>query len=285
MLRLRSGIGVLALWFFIFFNIERFDAVNIASFVYLLVPISTGLLLLVPQWFANNRLLLLMVPVLITYFALKVYFSYPIYGGTALATTITEVVSIILSLLLVRQIMYIVLDFEDTIAKLTFRQIGVPPRLLHSVDTEELYREVKRSRRFQHPLSMLIVEPDFDPKSIQLNAILEDLKASIASRFIQARLAKLLSEELRDSDLIAQHGDGFAVLLPETAPEDAERIISVIRSEAQTRLGMDLNIGASSFPEGALTLGGLLDAATDNMATQRMPAGNQGSVLAPGTGK
>jgi hypothetical protein len=285
MLRLRTGIGVLALWFFIFFNIERFDAVNIASFVYLLVPISAGLLLLVPKWFANNRLLLLMIPVLIMYFGLKIYFNYPIYGGAALATTTTEVVSIVLSLMLVRQIMYIVLDFEDTIAKLTFRQIGVPPRLLHSIDTEELYREVKRSRRFQHPLSMLIVEPDFDPKSIQLNAILEDLKASIASRFIQARLAKLLSEELRDSDLIAQHGDGFAVLLPETSPEDAERIINLVRTEAQSRLGMDLKIGASSFPEGALTLGGLIDAATDNMATQGVPVETRTGVLAQGAGE
>jgi hypothetical protein len=284
MLRLRTGLIALALWFFVFFNLERFDAVDIASFVYLLVPVSIGVLLLAPKWFAHDRLLLLIVPVLAVYFALKVLLHYPIYGGPALATIVTEVVSIVLSLMLVRQIIYIVLDFEDTVAKLTFRQIGVPPRLLASVDTEELYREVKRCRRFQHPLSMVIVQPDIDPKAIDLSAVLEDVKATIAMRFVQARLARLLSDELRDCDLIAQHGDGFAVLMPETPAGDAERIIDLLRSEARTRLGMDLRVGASSFPDRALTLGGLIDAATDNMNDQQILAEGP-KVATAATGK
>src|SRR5689334_9076043 len=160
MLRLRTGLIALALWFFVFFNLERFNAVDLADFVYMLVPVAIGVLLIAPRLFAQDRLLLLIAPTLMVYFGLKVALHQPIIGGTALATTITELVSIVLSLLLVRQIVYIVLDFEDTITKLTFRQIGLPPRLLQSVDTEELYREVKRSRRFQHPLSMLIVEPE-----------------------------------------------------------------------------------------------------------------------------
>ena len=49
--------------------------------------------------------------------------------------------------------------------------------------------------------------------------VLLELQKSIATRFIQARLAKLLSEELRDCDLIAQHGERFVVLLPEMDQE------------------------------------------------------------------
>lgn len=271
MLRLRTGILALALWFFVFFNLERFDAVEIADFVYLLVPVAIGVLLLAPKLFANERMLLLIIPVLVIYTILKITSGSSLFGGLALATTTTEVVSIILSLMLARQLAYIVLDFEDTVAKLTFRQIGLPPRLLQSVDTEDLYREVKRHRRFQHPLSMLLVEPDVDPKSVELNAILDDLKAGIAMRFIQARLAKLLSEELRDCDLIAQHGDGFAVLLPEMTADEAQRIVDILRKEAQDRLGMDLRVGSSSFPEGALTLGGLIDGATDALNMQKRP--------------
>jgi hypothetical protein len=285
MLRLRTGLIALALWFFVFFNLERFDAVDLADFVYMLVPVAIAILLIAPRLFAHNRLLLLIIPTLLAYFGLKVALHYPVIGGTALATTITEIVSIVLSLLLVRQIVYIVLDFEDTITKLTFRQIGLPPRLLHSVDTEELYREVKRSRRFQHPLSMLIVEPELDPKTVDLSAVLEELKASIAMRFMQARLAKMLSEELRDCDLIAQHGNGFAVLMPETTAVDALRISDTLRAESKSRLGMDLKVGASSFPEGALTLGGLIDVATDSMVSEARPTEGSTSVMAATTGK
>jgi hypothetical protein len=285
MLRLRTGLIALALWFLVFFNLERFEAVDLADFVYILVPVAIGVLLLAPRLFAQDRLLLLIVPTLIAYAALKIALRLPLVGGFALATTITEIVSIVLSLMLVRQIVYIVLDFEDTVAKLTFRQIGLPPRLLQSVDTEELYREVKRSRRFQHPLSMLIVEPNIDPKSIDLSAVLEDLKATIAMRFIQARLAKLLSEELRDCDLIAQHGNGFAILMPEMTASDTVRIMDTLRAESQARLGMDLRVGASSFPEGALTLGGLIDVATDSMVSQVRPAESSQSVVPATSGK
>jgi GGDEF domain-containing protein len=186
-------------------------------------------------------------------------------------------------LMLTRQVVYIVRDFEDTVAKLTFRQIGLPPRLLGSVDTEDLYREVKRSRRFQHPLSMAVIEPDVDPKTVELNAILDDLRKSIAMRFVQARLAKLLSEELRDCDLIAQHGDGFAVLLPEMTADETRRVAELLRAEAQNRLGMDLNIGVSSFPDAALTLGGLIDGAVDDLNANRRPSVEAEAVIAPAT--
>ncbi len=263
MLRLRSGIIVLGLWLLLLYNIERLG-VNIASFVYVLVPVSIGLLLLAPRLFAGPRIIFLIVPVLLLYFSLKMILNYPMIGE-GLPITAMEIGSIAVSLLLARQLTFLVLDFEDTMTKLTFRQIGLPPRLLESVDTEELYREVKRCRRFQHPLTLMLVKPEFDGNSVQLNHVLEELHQSIASRFVQARLAKLLSEELRDIDLIAQHGNGFAILLPETSREDAEKLISVLRNDAQVRLGMDLKIGMGSFPDTALTLGGLLDTASEEL--------------------
>lgn len=266
MLRLRSGIIVLGLWLLLLYNIERLG-VNIASFVYVLVPVSIGLLLLAPRLFAGPRIIFLIVPVLLLYFSLKMILNYPMIGE-GLPITAMEIGSIAVSLLLARQLTFLVLDFEDTMTKLTFRQIGLPPRLLESVDTEELYREVKRCRRFQHPLTLMLVKPEFDGNSVQLNHVLEELHQSIASRFVQARLAKLLSEELRDIDLIAQHGNGFAILLPETSREDAEKLISVLRNDAQVRLGMDLKIGMGSFPDTALTLGGLLDTASEELEAQ-----------------
>jgi hypothetical protein len=114
----------------------------------------------------------------------------------------------------------------------------------------------------------MLIEPEFDPGSIELNRVLEELHQSIASRFVQARLAKLLSEELRDIDLIAQHGNGFAILLPETTREDADKLVSLLRNDALDRLGLDLKVGMGSFPDTALTLGGLLDTASEELEEQ-----------------
>jgi hypothetical protein len=271
MLRLRTGIVVLGLWFFLFYNVERLNSINIAGFVYLLVPASIALLLLAPRKFSKDRLIYLVVPVLLVYFALKLGFRYPIFGA-GLPITVTEVCSIVISLLLARKLAYIVLEFEETVAKLTFRHIGLPPRLYESVDTEELYREVKRCRRFQHPLVMLLVEPEADPEQVEINRLLRELQESMAARYVQARLAKLLSEELRDCDLIAQHGKGFAVLLPEMTPDEADKFAQTVCSEASDQLGMDLRVGMGSFPDSALTLGGLLDAAAEDLSEHKVAA-------------
>ncbi len=77
----------------------------------------------------------------------------------------------------------------------------------------------------------------------------------------------MLSEELRDCDLVAQHGGGFAIVLPETSGDEAKRIAQLLAKHSKEVLGVELEVGMASFPETALTLGGLLDAATDNLLT------------------
>jgi hypothetical protein len=121
MLRLRSGIILLGLWLLLVYNIERLG-VNIASFVYVLVPVAIGILLLAPRLFFGPRIIFLIVPVLLLYFSLKFLLGYPLVGA-GLPITVMEISSIAVSLLLARQLTFLVMDFEDTITKLTF-QIG-----------------------------------------------------------------------------------------------------------------------------------------------------------------
>jgi GGDEF domain-containing protein len=276
MLKLRIWLGVLIWWLFLFYNVERInEPINIASFVYVLTPVAAGALILLPRVFGRVSVAFAILPTLVVYFALKVLLRYPIFNS-ALPVTITEVVSISITLLLVKQVGTIVWDFEDTIAKLTFRQIGLPPRLYETTDTEDLYREVKRSRRFRHPLTLLVVRPDFDPAKVELNRVLLELRESMAPRYVQARLAKLFSEELRDSDLLVVEEDEFIILLPETTEVEAERMATRLQRQVATELDIDLQVGMAGFPDRAVTLRGLVDAATDALmgrapASQGMP--------------
>lgn len=277
MFKLRFWFAFLALWLLLFYNIERInEPINITSFVYVLAPVSIAILMAAPRLFAGTRIVILIIPVLGLYFGLKVALGYTVFDS-ALAITVTEVVSLLIGLFLARPLASVALDFEDTIAKLTLRQIGLPPRLFETVDTEDMYREVKRSRRFQHPLVLLSVEPVLKPGEVELNRILLDLQKTMITRYIQARVAKLLSEDLRDVDMIAQHGDGFVVLMPETKADEARDYIAVLQAGAAAELQMDLKIGMASFPETALTLGGLLEAATENLEEQHGPEGTNTS--------
>jgi GGDEF domain-containing protein len=267
MVKFRIWIGVLVWWLFLFYNIERInEPINIASFVYVLVPLAGGMLILMPRIFARRRLLIILIPTLILYFALKVYLGYPVLGQ-GLPLTVTEIVSILITLLLVQQVGAFVWDVEDTIGKVTFRQIGLPPRLYESADTEDLYREVKRSRRFNHPLSILFVEPDFSKESLDVNRTLIEMQKNMVERFTQAQVAKMLSEELRDCDLIAAHEQGFAILLPETAQFDATEVAKRLSNQIGEKLKVELKVGVSGFPDTALTLGGLLDSAMTHKQT------------------
>lgn len=265
MLKLRLWLAVYTFWLLLFYNIERLDeTINLASFLYLLIPFSVVLILLFPRLLVGKSSRYVMGGLILVAILLKWLLGYPIVE-TGLAITIAELSFIIINLLLLKPLAQIVIDVEDMMAKLTFRQIGLPPRLLESIDTEELYRELKRCRRFQHPVVLLHVETDGEISDEALKTIMKELNKSIVERYMQARVAKLLSEDLRDSDLIAQHENGFIILMPETKADEIDDLLRMIRHEAVNQLHISLKIGVSSFPDEALTLGGLIEAATASM--------------------
>lgn len=277
MLRLRLWLSIYTFWLLLFYNIERFDeTINIASFLYLLIPFSIVFILLFPRLLVGKRSGYVVGGSILATLLSKQLLDYPIVD-TGLAITITELSFVIINLLLLKPLAQISIDIEDMVTKLTFRQIGLPPRLLESIDTEELYRELKRCRRFQHPVVLLHVETEGEINDEALKTIMKELNKSIAQRYMQARVAKLLSEDLRDSDLIAQHENGFIVLMPETKSDEIDDLLKIIRREAVEKLQTPLKIGVSSFPDEALTLGGLIEAATASMVSNSNAMGEGNS--------
>lgn len=272
MLHLRAYIGILLLWLVLFFNIERLDEqINFVSFIYLYVPFLAGSVIFFPRLMGRgstgHRRLFIAV-VLAIYLLLKRATGSEILGGT-LPLTITEVSSVLVTVYISHKISLYVHDFEETIANLTFKQIGLPPRLYESTDTEDLYRELKRCRRFQHPLSMLIISPKFDPKTHRPKKLLREMQDIFAARYVQARLAKLFSDGLRDTDLVVVQNNKLIALLPETAMEDARIMLENKKNQAKDELGLDFIWGLSGFPENAITLNGLMDFAQGDLEEKK----------------
>jgi GGDEF domain-containing protein len=163
--------------------------------------------------------------------------------------------------------------------QLMFRQVGMPPRFVASIEGDELYRELKRSRRFQNPLVVSIL--DIDPKEATAEEprVMKELTDMMRGRFLQARLSQIVADVLRDSDYLVQHGNGFAVLMPETRPDDGEALLDILRDRVRGELGLTLRVGVATFPENAFTLGGLLEHAqkdaklrTPDHAARQAPA-------------
>lgn len=261
MYKLRIWIGVLIWWLFLFYNIERItEPINIDSYVYVFVPLAAGVLIMVPRIFRRISLVWYILFAIIMFLVAKQLFAPPLVGYS-LPLLITGIAFLTVTLLLARRVAEIVWDFEDTISNLTFQQLGLAPRMYETTETEDLYREVKRSRRYQHPLALMALRPEYDPDMIKLNPLMEDLQRTMANRYVQARMARLLSEELRDIDLVAIDEEVFYVLLPETTTEEGIATAERLARQVQEQLKIDVVIGQASFPDEAITLGGLLDTA------------------------
>ncbi|MCC6904765.1 MAG: hypothetical protein IT326_02915 [Anaerolineae bacterium] len=270
MYKLRIWLSVLIAWLVLFYNIERVtEPLNIASFVYVFVPVTAGIVLLVPRVSKRTYLIAYIIFILLIYVVLKFIFPRP--SSLFISAAIIEVVSIIFTVVLVKQVGNFLWDFEDTIENLTFHQIGLPPRLYETTETEDLYREVKRSRRFRHSLSLLVLRPQFDPRSIQLNRVMVELQKTMAERYIQARVAKLLSDTLRDIDLVVVSGQEYIVMLPETDAEEAQKTSVRLQRAVTEELGIDVAVGSAAFPQEAVTLRGLIETATTALDPSRKP--------------
>lgn len=126
---------------------------------------------------------------------------------------------------------------------------------LHFEDS--LGKELERSGRHNHELSMLLV--DIDHMS-QLNEHLGEEKGDDAIKYV----ARTIKSTLRDIDIPCRYGGNeFAVILPETSQTNAvevgERLRHRLRNEPCPGVGIiTVSIGISSFPDNGQDAAGIL---------------------------
>lgn len=122
----------------------------------------------------------------------------------------------------------------------------------HRTFWENLNKELSRSRRYETPLSLLMLEVD---RFKRVNDSFGHLTGDEALRDI----ARILNECCRTMDLAARiGGDEFALILPETDKEGALRVarrvarkIDNYRLDGQHKL--TVSIGLAAFPEDGYT--------------------------------
>lgn len=124
-------------------------------------------------------------------------------------------------------------------------------------------RELRRHARYDHPLGLIAIDLD-DFK--QINDALGHQRGDLVLR----EVAEALSDCVRGGDiLVRQGGDEFAVIAPETDPEDTRLLGERLRARVATIAIGDRTIGASigtaRFPGDGETLESLLRVADERL--------------------
>ena len=140
----------------------------------------------------------------------------------------------------------------------------------------EMFREVRRARRYERPLSLLAVSATGALPPAALLRLAEQARIESLDRYVSGRLASLLDEETAGSTVIADRGEHFLVMLPEASRQEAEQVAKRIERAAEDRHGMAVRFGIASFPHQEITFDKLLETAEAELrAIQRASADSQ----------
>jgi GGDEF domain-containing protein len=260
---LRYILIAICAWFFFFYNIEKlFGIVNIATYVYVLVFVYAVLIILLRP-LQRMPLYGLLFLSLVPYIILKIEAGRAI-TGIGLPIAVTEVCVIWITVVLIRQMACGLEGFRESITKLT---IGHLEKETDPFDTgqSQIYHEIRRSRRYQRPATLLAIRASGHSVQISLDRFIKDAQHEIIDKYVNGRIAKFLSTELGDLNIILQRGDHFIILLPEANQEKAAEIMNQLRNAGQESLGLELQIGVATFPDEAVTFETLLQNAEEEM--------------------
>ncbi len=277
MKQLRNSILALFIVTGVFLNIERLDVgattdvVDMQSFVYMLgVVIVFAHLLVEERW--HPPLILSLVFWLGVYLLLKltVFATRPLIGGQYTYLSITEMAMLALLVVTASRLACDLREIRETIANVTLEDVSDRVKPLEEAE-REIAREFARSRRYNVPLSVMVLKVDPGEKKIFLRRAAEELFEGLMERYAVNKLMRVLDRELRRTDLVLDrtHDNEVVLVLPETDAGGTDVLAERVRQLVKERLGIDVAAGYASFPDEALTFDDLLQQAEKRF---RLPA-------------
>ncbi|HNT24281.1 MAG TPA: hypothetical protein PKM21_07945 [Anaerolineales bacterium] len=268
MTSLRKSLLILILFMAFAYNIERLDfgqenLIDIQSFVYvqLLVAVVTMIAIPITRRFSIYAILAFWIAI---YFALRllVFRSVPLIGGLNTYLTMTELFLLIVSIYATYELLKFLGELEAVVERVTFP--SSQQRVLRMSEAlEDIKTEFIRSRRYNRPLSILLVQPTASSFQRRLQQTVQEIQNNMLNRYLSTSLARLIMNEARRTDLVLEHDQNgwFVVICPETTRDGIQALTSRIKETAGQNLNLTLKIGASNFPDDALTFEEMLQQA------------------------
>ena len=264
MTRFRFWLAILLLWLSLLFNLERLhEPINLASFVYVVVGLLAAAIVVVPPM-RKAALSALGTGSVLLMILLKIVLGYEV-AGPHLPLTVTEAVAILTTVVLAHQIARHTVRFEKSAAEVAAVRWQTRPKSFDDEQTE-MYRELRRARRFDRQLSVVALEPTSEALKLSIDRLIEEVRGEMVQRYIEVRLVDVLQNEVHDVDLVANYEGRFILLLPETDRKHVADVVQRLAIQVERELGLQLRIGAATFPDEEVTLTGLVERAEAEMA-------------------
>jgi diguanylate cyclase (GGDEF)-like protein len=153
----------------------------------------------------------------------------------------------------------------------------------HRTFQEQLAKEVERSRRYQRPLSLLLMDIDHFKT-------FNDTYGHPVGDLVLQEISKCISQSIRVNDIAARYGgEEFAVIIPETAGEGAMIIAERVRRTVEQRtivsldkqLNVTISLGCAVMPIHATAQQPLIDASDKALYFSKEHGRNKATLFAP----
>ena len=261
---MRFRVLALVAWLLFFYNLERVHLILRAQQIQLLTRYAyvfvalVALIALALPGLHRVPLALLVIGEITVFLVIKALLGYPLWGA-ALPVTVTEICAVLVTGMLARQVILAIREFETSIVDFTIKRVGRPAGAF-AVEQGDMYQEVRRARAYSRPLALVAIEPTTNSFRVTAEKMVEEVQRATMKQYVLAALAKTLDDHLSPYNTLAQDGDRFLIMLPETAQEDIPRLTAEIRSQVHESIGVELRIGTATLP-GVDTFDELVEAA------------------------
>lgn len=264
MKRMRILIVVFVIWLFLFYNIERLsENIDITDVAYTFLPLLAAFIVLVPRLRQIPLRWLLLAPVPV-FLVLKAWLKSRVWGRS-LPLTITEICCIGVTTILAYLISNEVSEFEQAVAHITIGQSSRLDRSSSSSGQAEMYREVKRARHYQRPLTIMAIKVVEESYQVAIDRMVQEAQRAMMKQYVLSDLANKLCDELEDYNIVAWTNEHFVLLLPEVKPEQLPDMINQLCEVMSQQVGVTLQIGTASLPEDGVTFDMLAERAIQEM--------------------
>ena len=271
MKNLPYSIALLLLFLALLFNLERLEYfqrsdINIDGFVYALVTALVVSIIVIPQLRHWSYPALLLIGAIL-YLGFKVYLTPTkiVWGGIYPYVIFVEFTVVEVAVILARHLAGWLDDFVGAVENITFAKL----RRVRTLDEvgEDLESEMYRSRRYQHPLTIVVAKPDVSSLKLKIHRTVEEVQRSMMVRYVAISLmTRALYGQLRRTDWLLEDSGKkeYVFVLPETRGERADIVIDRIQKTAE-ELGVAVSCGIATFPDDALTFESLIERAETKM--------------------
>jgi hypothetical protein len=120
------------------------------------------------------------------------------------------------------------------------------------VGQDDIYREIRRARVYQRPLTILAFAREENRERTGL-PFEQQMQQELIDKAAAARIAALLARERTDCDVIVKHGNHLIMALPAVTREEAQRFAQRFADLSASNLGLKLRVGCATFPDDGLT--------------------------------